>query len=228
MCGAKVVICGFEADEVEQVAQQIKGITGEMPFTLTGNLTENGFAEKLVKNTVEHYGRIDVLVNNAGRACTGDSFLDKELMNQYSTLMDLNLKTVIKMIHLCVPHLEATKGNIVNVSSIAGFAPLRMPLYSASKAAVNMITKVAAVELGEKGIRCNSVNPGPIKTNIGRSVGVPKLLLSETSELSNHTIMQRNGEPDEVANLVLFLASNETSSYITGVNNLVDGGYMCL
>lgn len=71
-------------------------------------------------------------------------------------------------------------------------------------------------------------SPGPIRTNIGRSVGVPKLLLDDTSELSNHTIMQRNGEPDEVANLILFLASNETASYITGVNNLVDGGYMCL
>ncbi len=128
MCGAKVVICGFEADEVEQVAQQIKGITGEMPFTLTGNLTENGFAENLVKNTVEHYGRIDVLVNNAGRACTGDSFLDKELMNQYSTLMDLNLKTVIKMIHLCVPHLEATKGNIVNVVRLFVWGKIKLKL----------------------------------------------------------------------------------------------------
>lgn len=65
--GAKVVICGFETDEVEQMVQQIKTITGEKPFSMAGNLTEDGFAEKLVKGTIDHYGRLDILLNNAGK-----------------------------------------------------------------------------------------------------------------------------------------------------------------
>lgn len=157
-CGAKVAITGIEAEEVQQMVSQIKALTGEAPFSLVGNLTEDGFPEKLVNATVETYGQLDILINNAGRACAGDSFLNPDFMSKYDLQMDLNIKTVFRMIHLCVPHLSKTKGCIVNTASIASFSPaLKSPLYCASKAAVSMITKSAALELGPLGIRVNSI-----------------------------------------------------------------------
>ena len=156
-CGAKVVVTGLEEEEVQQVSDRIEQITGEKPFSMSGNLAADGFTEALVKGTVGAYDRIDVLINNAGRVTTGDCFTNPDFLSDYEKIMDLNLKSVFKLIHHCVPHLEATKGCIINTSSVLGMVPARKPLYCASKAAVNMLTKVAALELGDKGIRVNSV-----------------------------------------------------------------------
>ena len=227
-CHAKVVITGHLEADVEKMVTAVEAISGEKPLALVGDLTSDAFAARLVSETVAKYGRIDVLFNNAGRLCPGGSFLDPALLEQFDLLMSLNVRSLVKMTHLCVPHLQRSKGNIINTASIASYLPVVNTVYSTSKAAVQMITKCAAVDLGPLGIRVNSVNPGPIRTPIGASMNCPEILDDPAKNpLVPHTVMKRFGEADEVANLVLYLASSE-AEYITGSHFVVDGGYMCL
>ncbi|KAJ6217187.1 hypothetical protein RDWZM_008344 [Blomia tropicalis] len=225
-CKANVIITGYEETEVQMAAEQIRSITNEMPLHIHGDLSSSQFAEQLVSASIDRYGRLDVLVNNAGWVCSGDSFTNPDFMKIYDRIFDLNVRAVFKMIHLCVPFLERTKGSIINTSSVAGLAPIGKALYSASKAAVNMLSSCAAMDLGEKGIRVNAVNPGPIRTNIGRYCGDDELMLRPSCPETSMTIMKRNGNADEVANMILFLASDE-ASYITGGHYVVDGGFLC-
>lgn len=156
-CKANVIITGYEETEVQMAAEQIRSITNEMPLHIHGDLASSQFAEQLVSASIDRYGRLDVLVNNAGWVCSGDSFTNPDFMKIYDRIFDLNVRAVFKMIHLCVPFLERTKGSIINTSSVAGLAPIGKALYSASKAAVNMLSSCAAMDLGEKGIRVNAV-----------------------------------------------------------------------
>lgn len=155
--GAQVAITGHKQEDVELVCGKIRSITGQNPYSLVGSLTEEGFPERLVQGTLHHYGRLDVLVNNAGICAGGDSFLAPDLMKIYDRIMGLNVRSMFQMIQLCVPHLAQTKGNIVNTSSVAAMTSNGWAVYSSSKAAVNMATKCAALDLGTKGIRVNSV-----------------------------------------------------------------------
>lgn len=223
-----MVITGHLEADVQKMVAQIKAITGEVPLSLVGDLTDDAFAASLVSRTVAEYGRIDVLMNNAGRLCAGGSFNDEQLLEKYDLLMNLNVRSLVKMTHLCVPHLEKSKGNIINTASIASFLPAVNTVYSTTKAAVNMLTKCAAVDLGGRGIRVNSVNPGAIRTPIGASMDQPDIFEDpEKNPFIPRTVLKRFGEASEVANLVLFLASSE-ADYITGSHFVVDGGYMCL
>ena len=157
--GAKVVITGHEQEGVERMVKKIEQISGEKPLSLVGDITDDLFAEHLVNETVSRYGQIDVLFNNAGSGCVDGTFNDPQLMDKYDLMMNLNVRSLVKMTHLCVPHLAKTKGNIVNNGSIAGFVPMKYAnsMYGTSKAALKMITQSAARDLGSRGIRVNSV-----------------------------------------------------------------------
>ena len=231
---------------------EIEQITGTKPYHKTGNLTESGFAEALIDGTVKHYGRLDVLVNNAGSIRANDALSSPDFMATFEWIIELNLKSTVRMMHLAIDHLAQTKGVIVNTSSISAVTPNQGVSYCSSKAAINMATQCAAKEFGPRGVRVNAVkwvasthflclcikfqwrlycvlnSPGPIKTNIGRYINKPQLMFGSDDLCfeTKLTVQKRNGDPADVANLVLFLASSE-ASYITGAYHLIDGGFMC-
>ncbi len=172
-------------------------------------------------NTIEEkYGRIDILVNNAG--VTRDSMTRKMTDEQWNFVIDVNLKGVFNLVRYIGPHMELKGGgSIINISSIVGeYGNIGQANYSATKAGLIGLTKTWAKEFARKAVpvRVNAVSPGYVMTDILKTV--PEELLEKFAKL---TMLKRLGQPNEIANAVLFLASDE-SSYVTGHNLDVNGG----
>ncbi|CAG2161457.1 unnamed protein product [Oppiella nova] len=153
------------------------------------------------------------------------SITDANILDKYDGVMATNLRSVVYLTHLAVEHLEKTKGNIINISSVAGLRPYAaMALYCMSKCALDMFTKCLALELGPKGIRVNVVNPGAVKTNFGPAMGMSQQQYDHLLEdRAKAYPVGRVGQSIDIANIILFLASDE-SSFVTGINVLADGG----
>ena len=222
--GARVVVADVLETEGRQVADKIKAGGGQATFAKldVGNEAE---WEKVVKATVEGFGKLDVLVNNAGISGTFDQ--DMLSTAAWDKLMDINAKGVFLGMKTVIPVMQrAGGGAIVNISSISGFVGqtgVHMA-YNASKGAVRIMTKTAAVQYAKDGIRVNSVHPGVM----------PPMRSSKTSadpiwreKMIKAVPMKREGRVEEVAHAVLFLASDE-ASYITGTELVVDGGYLAV
>lgn len=155
--GAYVTITGRNVEAITKVAHSIESSgSPKPPLQIVGDLLDPNFAPKLVRQTVAHFGRLDILVNNAGWGHPSMSFSSGDLMEAYEKVMNLNLRSAIQMTHLCLPELEKTSGCVINISSVAAVRPYRL-LYSTSKAALDMVTKCGAAELGPRGIRVNSI-----------------------------------------------------------------------
>ncbi|CAG2165947.1 unnamed protein product [Oppiella nova] len=225
--GARVVVTDFRKDRVSVVAKQCAEAspTGDKALEVVADVTNDDDCRRLVADTIKTFKKLDILVNNAGRGIVS-SIWDGDILDKYELIMNTNLRSVVWLTHLCVEHLEKTKGNIVNVSSIAALKPKQLSyLYSMSKAALDMFTKCVALELGPKGIRANIINPGPVKSEfveISRNVTKEKSdeLFAERAKICP---IGRVGEPLDVAKAVLYLTSDE-ASFVTGSNFVVDGG----
>jgi NAD(P)-dependent dehydrogenase (short-subunit alcohol dehydrogenase family) len=165
------------------------------------------------------YGRIDVLVNNAGVADFGN--IEETSYERWNKVMKTNLDGVFLCSQKAIPYLKETKGNIVNIASISGLraSTLRVA-YGTSKAAVIQLTKQQAAELGEFGIRVNCIAPGPVKTKLAMAVHTQDIIEAYHDAIP----LNRYGTEIEIANGIYFLAS-ENASYITGQILAVDGGF---
>jgi len=219
--GAKVVI----ADMLEFEGQKLADEIGPAARFEKLNVTDEENWAAVVAATLKQFGKLDILVNNAG--ISGSAEQDLYSTPAWHRIMEVNATGVFLGIKHAIPALKANGGgSIVNLSSIAGIigsVGIHMA-YNASKAAVRLMTKSVAVQHGTDNIRCNSVHPGvmpPMRTS-GRTAD-PVI----RAERMNVIPMRRPGEADEVANAVLFLASDE-SSYITGSEILVDGGAIAI
>ncbi|XP_048768002.2 3-oxoacyl-[acyl-carrier-protein] reductase FabG-like [Ostrea edulis] len=221
--GAKVSITGRNVDNLAETAAQCEKENGKRPLTLSGDLTKEDFVKRLVDETVKHYGKLDILVNNAGILKSGN--IETTSLEQYDECMNTNVRAIYHLTMLAVPHLVNAKGNIVNVSSIAGIRsfPGFLP-YCVSKSALDHFTRCTAIELAPKQVRVNSVNPGVIITDLFKTLRKNEEAYQEFLELSKtkHPL-GRSGEVEEVANAIAFLAS-DSASFITGVQLPVDGG----
>ena len=218
--GAKVAIADIREEDARKVEAEIAEAGGESMVVVLDVSSEDQWASS-VAAVVTRFGKLDVLVNNAGISGSGER--DLSSTESWDRLMDINAKSVFLGMKHAIPAMEkAGGGAIVNISSISGFVGQEAihPGYNASKGAVRLVTKAAAVQHAKTGIRVNSVHPGmmpPMLTSFQR--GDPN------REAMNDAVpMGREGEPIEVANAVLFLASDE-ASYITGTELLVDGGF---
>ncbi len=184
------------------------------------DVTDRNRISEVVKDVVEKFGKIDVLVNNAG--ITRDALIQNMTEDDWDKVINVNLKGVFNMTQAVVPYmLEAGKGSIINTSSVVGvYGNIGQTNYSATKAGVIGMTKTWAKEFARKGaqIRVNAVAPGFIKTPMTEKV--PEKILTAMAE---RAALKRLGEPVEVAYIYLFLASDE-SSYVTGQVIGVDGG----
>lgn len=184
------------------------------------NVTKRADIEQFVADVVKKYGHIDVLVNNAG--ITRDALINKMTEEMWDLVIDVNLKGVFNLTQAIAPvMLEQKKGSIVNIASVVGeYGNIGQSNYAATKAGVIGLAKTWAKEFSRKGeaIRVNSVAPGYVNTEMMKTV--PDKVLDP---IRAKTMLGRLGEPQEIANAVLFLASDE-SSFVTGHNLSVNGG----
>lgn len=184
------------------------------------NITDASQCKALYDHVLENYGRVDILVNNAG--ITRDALLHKMTDEMWDAVIDVNLKGVFYLTRLVGPHMmESGKGSIINISSIVGeYGNIGQTNYAATKAGVIGMTKTWAKELARKGaqVRVNAISPGYIMTDMLKTV--PEELLKKFAAM---TMLGRLGEPLEIAQAALFLASDE-ASYVTGHVLEVNGG----
>ena len=219
--GSKVVIADIREEDARKVEAAIAEVGGEAMVALLDVTKENQW-ERTIADVVARFGKLDILVNNAGISGSGEK--DFGSSQAWDQLMDVNAKSVFLGMKHAIPEMEkAGGGAIVNISSISGMVGQSYihPGYNASKGAVRLVTKAAAVQHAKSGIRVNSVHPGsmpPMLTSGARGDGG-----SQDARMAAIP-MGREGQPIEVANAVLFMASDE-ASYITGTELMVDGGY---
>ena len=219
--GAKVVLADIVDDDGEAVAREIEDTGGEATYIHT-DVTSAESWEAMVSATIDKYGKVDILVNNAG--ISSGSHEDPLDIDGWTRIMDVNSTGVYLGTRAVIPTMQQSgSGSIVNISSIMGFVGGEggHPAYHASKGAVRIFTKATAVRYGPDGIRANSVHPGfmpPMRSSSFRSDG-------QLEDLVRLTPLRRTGETIEVANGVLFLASDE-ASFVTGTELVIDGGFI--
>jgi len=221
--GANVSLTGRNKAELERVAAACKE-HGVKAITTAGDIASDVLRKKLVDHTLTNFGKIDILVNNAGLTAPAGDILDLNY-ETFDLIHNVNLRAVYHLTGLCAPHIVKTKGNIINISSVAGFRtiPTAMP-YCISKAGLDMLTRCLAAELAPHQVRVNGVNPAAFSTNIGRDYPKEKYEAVMAGAAGQHAL-GRIGEIPELVNFVTFLASDE-ASFMTGINCPCDGGYL--
>ena len=221
--GAVLAITGRNLENLEDTARKCVETGASQPLLIQADLMKEDDCTKIIQDTVGKFGKLDVLVNNAGVLEMGS--IEATSLEQYDRVMGVNVRSVYHLTMLAVPHLEKTKGNIVNVSSVNGIRSFPGVLaYNVSKAALDQFTRCVALELAPKQVRVNSVNPGVIVTELQKRGGLDAEKYEKFLEHSKTThALGRTGDPSEVAKAVVFLASDE-SSFSTGVCLPVDGG----
>lgn len=218
--GAAVVITGRRQDALDRVAAEIRQAKGQCA-TVAGSVTDESHARAAVQQAIQQFGALDVLVNNAGVGEFGRRIheLDDET---WAHVLDVNVTGVFRMTRAAVPEmLKQSRGSIVNISSIASLVGIHsLPAYAASKGALNALTRALAIDYAKDGIRCNVVSPGLIATPMAAP------LLSNPDQLDpilDDYPIRRMGKPEEVASMVLYLASDE-AAWVTGGIFTIDGG----
>lgn len=220
--GWNVVAVGRNQKDLSTLRDEAQNKDGIVKIHLA-DLLEATQIERVINDSLESFSRIDSLVNAAGIILNGS--IETTTPDEWDKMMNINLRVVFSVMQKCIPHLEITKGNIVNVSSVAGTRSFPNILaYCVSKAAVDQLTRCAALELASKGIRVNAVNPGVVVTNLHRRGGMAEEAYEKFLENSKNTHpIGRPGTPEEVADLIYFLAS-EKAGWITGATYEIDGG----
>jgi 3-oxoacyl-[acyl-carrier protein] reductase len=224
--GARIVVCDMVEEKGQAVAEEIRTAGGDAIFVKV-NVVDRASTDALAQAALQRFGRIDILINNAG--ITRDAILVKSKDGEVSGMMSeadfdaviaVNLKGVFNCTQSCVPAmLRQGSGVILSASSISGvYGNFGQTNYSASKAGVIAMTKVWARELAPRGIRCNAVAPGFILTDM--TLKMPEKVVQGMVE---KTPVRRAGQPADIANAYLFLASDE-ASFINGAVLMVDGG----
>lgn len=220
--GAKIIAVGRNEKELAVLRSDAQSLAGDLKTHLA-DLKEISQIERLFTQTAEKFGQIDALVNSAGIIASGT--IEDTTLDAWDKMLDINLRAVFYTIQKSVPHLEKTEGSIVNVSSVTGTRAFPNVLaYCVSKAGLDQLTRCAALELAPKKIRVNAVNPGVVETNLHRRSGMSEENYEDFLEHSKNTHpLGRAGRPEEIAELIYFLAS-EKSSWITGATYEIDGG----
>lgn len=218
--GAQVVVSSRNQEAVDQVAANLCA-AGFQAQGIAANTGQRDDCVRLVEASLDRYGRIDILVNNAATNPAFGPIVQLEDWAWDKTL-DVNLRGPFELARLCYPHLKASGGgSVINISSVEGFTPNPgLGVYSISKAALIMLTKVLAQEWGPDGIRVNAIAPGLIETKLSSAItanaGMMKMIMGKQA-------LKRTGQPEDIAGLAVLLAS-DAGAFITGATLTADGG----
>jgi dehydrogenase/reductase SDR family protein 4 len=217
--GARVVICGRKQETLDQVAAEI----GPLVKPIACHVGRAEEIEKMVAMAAHEFGHIDILVNNAATNISFEPCLEIDEV-QFDKMIEINLKSAFRLVQAIAPGMrDRGSGSIINIASIAGLRPqLYSLLYSMTKAALIMMTQSYALELGAKGVRVNAIAPGLIQTVLSEHYWKDE---AQRDAVIGKQPIQRLGQPPDVAELALLLAS-EKGSYITGQTFAVDGGFL--
>ena len=220
--GANVVCVGRNTEALRDVEQKVREIGGEA-LTIAADLSREDEAQRTVQEAIEVFGGIDVLVNAAGHLSNGT--IENTSLEAWDDMMNVNVRAPFQLMQKALPSLIERRGNVVNVSSVTGLRAFPGVLaYCVSKAALDQLTRCSALELAAKGVRVNAVNPGVVVTEIHKRGGMNEDAYAAFLEHSKTTHpLGRTGRPEEIAALVLYLASDK-ASWITGATYSIDGG----
>ncbi len=214
--GARVAAVGRKKEILSKVQRQnIR--------TYSVDLTNEKETSTFAGRALEDFGGVDILVNAAGIIANGT--IENTSLADYDLMMNINVRSVMQLTQLVLPSIIERKGNIVNVSSVTGLRAFpNVFAYCVSKAAVDQLTRCAALELAPKGVRVNAVNPGVVRTNLHLNSGMNEDNYAAFVDRSKTTHpLGRIGQPEEIADLILFLASSK-AGWITGTTYSIDGG----
>lgn len=219
--GAKVVVCGLATDPIEEVARAVNAAGGEA-VAYAGDVSEEAVAQACVQMAVDTWGRLDVLVNNAGVfLATGET--QDYPVDKFDQTLRMNVRSCFLMTRAALPHLQKTRGNVVSAGSEAGWVGIAQNTpYGGTKAFIHAFMKGVASEQARYGVRANCVCPGPIDTAWTHKETGPMDKEME-KQIVQATPLGRRGTVEEVANVYAFLASDE-ASFVTGSLYFVDGG----
>ncbi|XP_054158361.1 3-oxoacyl-[acyl-carrier-protein] reductase FabG-like [Oppia nitens] len=220
--GANVVITSRKADAVHKVAVDAQQLSPKKlePLKVIADLTKSDELKQLLNKTIETFGKIDILVNNAASLSLA-YITDPKFIDKLKSTETLDINATLELTQLAIPYLEKTNGNIIMISSTITQRPFKGYFnHIIAKNALENATKVLSIELGNKGIRVNSVSPGFI--NSKPSVTEPTII-KMLNMAANRTPLGRIGDPQDIASAVVFLSSSD-ARFITGHNLVVDGG----
>ena len=218
--GAKIIVNDVNEEDAANVVNQVKAKGGQAVAVL-GSVSDRPSVQKMVDTAVKEFGTLDIIVNNAG--ITRDVILHKMTDDQWNAVIDVNLTGVFYGIQCAARYMrEKGYGKIINISSTSALGNAGQLNYSASKAGVIGMTKTAAKELGPKGVNVNAIAPGMIWTDMMKNMP-PETIKQMVLMLPYLVPINRKGSPLDIANLAMFLASDE-SSFITGQVIICDGG----
>jgi NAD(P)-dependent dehydrogenase (short-subunit alcohol dehydrogenase family) len=220
--GAAVLAVGRKAAALADVAHEVERTGGRcVPFE--ADVTRADAAAAVVAKAVDAFGGLTTLVNAAGIIAMGT--IETTTDEAWDEMLDINLRAPFRLMRAAVPHLVASRGSIVNVSSVTGLRAFPGVLaYCVSKAGVDQLTRCAALELAPQGVRINAVNPGVVISNLHRRSGMNEENYAAFLDRSKQTHpLGRAGDPGEIADLIAFLASDR-AGWITGETISIDGG----
>lgn len=217
--GAKVIVCGRTKSKGEAVVKEIKEGGGEATY-LYFDLMQLESIEQLFKDTINTYGKIDILINNASNVGLPDGRVDEITLEMWDNILDTDLRGTFFAIKTVLPYMTENGGSIVNIGSMASCGgDMGATAYACAKAGVDLLTKSVALQYGKQNVRCNCIRPGLIVTPQNDAY-VPQII---KDIFLNNICVNRYGEPDDIGNLCVFLASDE-SAFVTGQIMTVDGG----
>lgn len=220
--GSRVAVVARRAQVLNEVAKEIEAAGGAVK-AIAADVTKEAEIERVVSETVAAFGGIDVVVNAAGIIANGT--IENTTLADWDYMFDVNVRGPFYLIQRAMPYLIERKGNVVNVSSVTGIRAFPGILaYCSSKAALDQLTHCVALEMASKGVRVNAVDPGVVVTSLHRTGGMNDEAYAAFLERSKTTHpLGRVGKPEEVAELIFFLASSK-AGWITGGSYSIDGG----
>jgi len=220
--GASVVLVGRSEAALADVDRALTS-AGRQAASCRADVTDDAAPGRIVQTALDRFGGLDVLVNAAGILATGT--IESTTDEGWDRMMAVNLRAPFRLMRAAAPHLAARKGTVVNVSSVNGLRSFPGVLaYCVSKAAVDQLTRCAALEMAPLGVRVNAVNPGVTVTNLHRRSGMDEPQYEGFLERSKTTHpLGRQGRPDDVAEMIVFLASDR-AAWMTGETIPIDGG----